>query len=358
MARIKVGGKGMSSKEYNERKKKARLEKPRKKRRYRPGTVALREIKRYQGKRRPNDGARYVYGTDEIKSYALLIPRLPFVRLVRDIVGEDEKGNAYIRISQLAFDALQEATEDFLVHIFEDANLAAIHVKRVTIKPKDIQFVLRVKFGGRSDYRNPLAVNTAEQQLPPAFLPDALPFHTIRKTKKKEKKSPPQQEEKEEDKKSPPPPPPPPPSVSPQPTQSKKRKKGASPEAQQEETSAAPRESFLQKIQKNVTLKKPKTTTVTDPEERRHVREEMGNLLDGLTGEYPKLKEWKDLLDTRTFHTYTYGEIQGHINGIIGALVYYAAPNIRHRRAAKELIDTLLRPGETLYPTLAKVWND
>lgn len=96
--------------------------------RYRPGTVALREIRRYQ------------------KSTDLLISKLPFNRLVREI------GNAFkpdLRFSGTAILALQESAEAYLVHLFEDAQLCAIHAKRVTLKVKDIQLARRIR-GERS----------------------------------------------------------------------------------------------------------------------------------------------------------------------------------------------------------------
>ena len=83
--------------------------------RYRPGTVALREIRRYQ------------------KSTELLIRKLPFQRLVREI-AQDFKTD--LRFQSSAVMALQEASEAYLVGLFEDTNLCAIHAKRVTIMPK------------------------------------------------------------------------------------------------------------------------------------------------------------------------------------------------------------------------------
>jgi histone H3 len=80
--------------------------------RYRPGTVALREIRRYQ------------------KSIELLIRKLPFQRLVHEI-AQDFKTD--LRFQSSAIGALQEASEAYLVGLFEDTNLAAIHAKRVTI---------------------------------------------------------------------------------------------------------------------------------------------------------------------------------------------------------------------------------
>ncbi|XP_053760672.1 histone H3.1-like [Panthera pardus] len=90
--------------------------------RYRPGTVALREIRRYQ------------------KSTELLIRKLPFQRLVREI-AQDFKTD--LRFQSSAVMALQEACEAYLVGLFEDTNLCAIHAKRVTIMPKDIHLPCR-----------------------------------------------------------------------------------------------------------------------------------------------------------------------------------------------------------------------
>ena len=92
--------------------------------RYRPGTVALREIRKYQ------------------KSTELLIRKLPFQRLVREI-AQDFKTD--LRFQSSAVLALQEAAEAYLVGLFEDTNLAAIHAKRVTIMPKDIQLARRIR---------------------------------------------------------------------------------------------------------------------------------------------------------------------------------------------------------------------
>jgi histone H3 len=92
--------------------------------RYRPGTVALREIRRYQ------------------KSSDLLVRKLPFQRFVRE-VAQDFKTEC--RFQSTAMLALQEAAEAYHVGLFEDANLCAIHAKRVTIMPKDIQLARRIR---------------------------------------------------------------------------------------------------------------------------------------------------------------------------------------------------------------------
>ena len=91
--------------------------------RYKPGTVALREIHHYQ------------------KSTELLIRKLPFNRLVREI-AQDFKTD--LRFQSQAIRALQEAVEAYLVGLFEDTNLCGIHAKRVTIMPKDIQLARRI----------------------------------------------------------------------------------------------------------------------------------------------------------------------------------------------------------------------
>lgn len=92
--------------------------------RYRPGTVALREIRKYQ------------------KSTELLIRKLPFQRLVREIAQEFKTD---LRFQGSAVLALQEAAEAYLVSLFEDSNLCCIHAKRVTIMPKDMQLARRIR---------------------------------------------------------------------------------------------------------------------------------------------------------------------------------------------------------------------
>lgn len=92
--------------------------------RFRPGTVALREIRKYQ------------------KNTDLLIRKLPFQRLVREIAQDY---NLNLRFQTVAVAALQEAAEAYLVALFEDTNLCAIHAKRVTIMPKDMQLARRIR---------------------------------------------------------------------------------------------------------------------------------------------------------------------------------------------------------------------
>ena len=99
--------------------------------RYRPGTVALKQIRQYQ------------------KSTELLIRKLPFQRLVREIASDSEVIKSplcgKVRFQKAAIMALQEATEAYLVGLFEDSNLCAIHARRVTIMPKDIQLARRIR---------------------------------------------------------------------------------------------------------------------------------------------------------------------------------------------------------------------
>ena len=96
--------------------------------RYRPGTVALRDIRKYQ------------------RSTELLIKKIPFQRLVREI-AQDFKTD--LRFQSTAILALHEAAEAYMVGVFEDTNLCAIHAKRVTIMPKDMQLARRIR-GERS----------------------------------------------------------------------------------------------------------------------------------------------------------------------------------------------------------------
>ena len=98
--------------------------------RYRPGTVALREIRRYQ------------------KSTDLLILKKPFGRVVKDYANDKNitgaKGDEF-RYQGTALLANQEMAEAMLVRKLEGANLAAIHGKRVTVMPKDIQLVKKMQ---------------------------------------------------------------------------------------------------------------------------------------------------------------------------------------------------------------------
>ena len=94
------------------------------KHRYRPGTLALREIRHYQ------------------KKTNLLIRRAPFARLVKEIAQDCMQE---MRFRSSAIGALQEVAEAYLVGLFEDTNLCAIHAKRITIMPRDIQLARRIR---------------------------------------------------------------------------------------------------------------------------------------------------------------------------------------------------------------------
>jgi histone H3 len=93
--------------------------------RYRPGTVALREIRCFQ------------------KTTELLIRKAPFQRVVREIAQNMFPGKD-LRFQSLAVLALHEASEAYTVGMFEDTNLAALNAKRVTIMPRDILLARRL----------------------------------------------------------------------------------------------------------------------------------------------------------------------------------------------------------------------
>ena len=98
--------------------------------RYRPGTVALREIRKYQ------------------RSMDLLCRKLSVARLIREITQDFKIG---LRFQATALLAIQEAMEAWLVHLMEDMNLCAIHAKRVTIGPKDLSLVHRIRVNNGVD---------------------------------------------------------------------------------------------------------------------------------------------------------------------------------------------------------------
>ncbi|XP_030859357.2 histone H3.X [Gorilla gorilla gorilla] len=98
--------------------------------RYKPGTLALREIRKYQ------------------KSTQLLLRKLPFQRLVREIAQAIRPD---LRFQSAAIGALQEASEAYLVQLFEDTNLCAIHARRVTIMPRDMQLARRLRGEGAGE---------------------------------------------------------------------------------------------------------------------------------------------------------------------------------------------------------------
>lgn len=99
------------------------------KRRYKPGTKALKEIRKFQ------------------KTTDLLISKMPFARVVREVAQNyiDVSNHVVFRWQSIALQALQEAAEAYLVSLFEDTNLLALHAKRVTIMQKDIQLARRIR---------------------------------------------------------------------------------------------------------------------------------------------------------------------------------------------------------------------
>lgn len=130
--RSKVGHKtprftqGAVGKQKAKRKQTPKPKGPRKKARARPGSRALKEIRQYQ------------------RSTDLLIRKLPFARVVREETQRYTNSNDF-RWQAEALLALQEASEAYLVSIFEDSNLCAIHAKRVTLMVKDIQLARRIR---------------------------------------------------------------------------------------------------------------------------------------------------------------------------------------------------------------------
>jgi histone H3 len=92
--------------------------------RFRPGTVALRQIRRYQ------------------KSTELLLRKAPFQRLLREVAQSQKEG---LRWSASAVAAIQEATESYIIGLLSDANLAALHARRVTAMPRDLQLARRLR---------------------------------------------------------------------------------------------------------------------------------------------------------------------------------------------------------------------
>ena len=107
--------------------------KDKRKMRFKPGTVTLREIKRYQ------------------KSVDMLLPRASFQRLVRSITTDMDH---QLRFQSQALQALQEASEAYIVGLFEDTNLCAIHAKRVTVQKKDMDLARRIRGDRMTDFRD------------------------------------------------------------------------------------------------------------------------------------------------------------------------------------------------------------
>ncbi|CAF2052422.1 unnamed protein product [Brassica oleracea var. botrytis] len=98
--------------------------------RYKPGTVALREIRHFQ------------------KTTKLLIPAASFIREVRSVTQIFAPPDV-TRWTAEALMAIQEAAEDFLIGLFSDAMLCAIHARRVTLMRKDFELARRLGGKGR-----------------------------------------------------------------------------------------------------------------------------------------------------------------------------------------------------------------
>ena len=107
-----------------------------KKRKFRPGTVALREIRRLQ------------------KSTDALTQRMPMKRLVRSITQDVSTASDDMRWTRAAMDTICKSAEMFLIELFSEANGMCVHRHRVTVTPKDIMTALRSNSKNRLVYKN------------------------------------------------------------------------------------------------------------------------------------------------------------------------------------------------------------
>ena len=117
---------GKGTKKNNNKNQQQQQQQQQRRRRFRPGTVALREIRKYQ------------------KSTELLIPKLPFQRALKE-VAQGIKTD--IRFQSKAVGCLQEAAEAYLVNLFENVNSCAIHAHRTTIKKRDLLLAKKIRGG-------------------------------------------------------------------------------------------------------------------------------------------------------------------------------------------------------------------
>ena len=124
MSRTKTTAVNKTAKKGKKRVKKAKKQPKKKSFRWRPGTVALRQIKQFQ------------------KSTALLCRKAPFARLVRELASGHKEG---LRWAASAMAACQEATEAYATGLLSDANLCALHAKRVTIQTRDVALARRLR---------------------------------------------------------------------------------------------------------------------------------------------------------------------------------------------------------------------
>ncbi len=124
--------------------------------RFRPGTVAIREIKRYQ------------------RTTDLILPRASFQRFLREVALGI---NGQIRFQATAIMAIQEAVESYLVGLFEDAQLCAIHAKRITLMKKDMDLARRIRGESFKDHRDLQPKDGTEQFY-------SLPYYTNQREQK------------------------------------------------------------------------------------------------------------------------------------------------------------------------------
>ena len=97
-----------------------------KKRRYRPGTIALREIRKYQ------------------TSTDTLIPKRSFQRLVKEVMQNEcwERKISVKKVTSECLLALQCSTEEYVTEFFQQSQRAAVHGKRITVQPEDMEIVI------------------------------------------------------------------------------------------------------------------------------------------------------------------------------------------------------------------------
>lgn len=95
--------------------------------RHTPSELALQEIRKYQ------------------RSTELLISKIPFARLVKEVTDQFTTEEQQLRWQSMAILALQEASEAYLVGLLEHTNLLALHARRITIMRKDMQLARRIR---------------------------------------------------------------------------------------------------------------------------------------------------------------------------------------------------------------------
>ena len=148
MVRTKVtaisltGGTRLPSKRSTKRSTKSPRGCVRKRRRYRPGTITLREIRKYQ------------------TSTDLLIPKLPFQRLVKELIQNErrERDIPMKKVQSPALLTLQCVCEDYVTELFSMSQRAAVHGKRVTVIPDDLQLVMDFR-GDSRKFNKPVSLD-------------------------------------------------------------------------------------------------------------------------------------------------------------------------------------------------------